>query len=216
MGLKQSCVALDVTYINQNDKYKKIENVYTEIKNFQHIKRLNIDLTPSDWLEKYRDSEIKHKSGTSYEPFYYSLIDKAGEYEERKVWIWAYAQSIRFWIGDNAMECLDWEHELFEALLKNNNIDTVLILIPSKKCVNLVRGKLIGKKNLLILDAIKRRYRGNKKDILKFLKENEDQIYKNDQIISVEWSNQKELLRQEKNGFFLPLIRQCFLFRDWF
>lgn len=216
MGYKLSCIALNVTYIDENDKYKKIESVYRKIKDFKNIKRLNIDLRPSNWLEIYQDSTNIHKNGISYKPFYYNHIDETGDYGDREVWIWVYPQLIRFWIGNDATECLEWEHDLFNSLLEGNSIDTALILIPSSKYLNLAKGKITGKKNLLTLYAIREHYKGDKKDIIKFLLENEEIIYKNDQIISIDRSELKKILRQEKDGFFSPLIKKCFLFKYWF
>jgi len=216
MGFKLSCIALNTIYKDENDKYRKLENIYKFIRDFPNIKILNNNLKPSNWIEIYKSSIKADKNSIRYKSFFYNHIDIAGDYGNRSVSIIAYSHSIRLWIGDDATECLDWEHRMFEQLLKINLIDTAFILIPSDKYINLSRGKIIGKKNLLIIHAIKEFYRGDKKDIIKFLSENEETIYKDDKIITIDWINLKKLLKEEQQGFFSILIKKCFLFKNWF
>jgi hypothetical protein len=216
MGLKHSCVALNIFYKDIDDKYQKIENIYKFIINFQSMEKLGSDLNPKNWLETYRDSGTIYENSISYKPFFYNHSDATGDYENRNVSIIVYPKFIRFWIGGDATECLDWELEMVKELLRLNLIDTALILIPPTNNIHLKRGNMIGKKNLLILYAIQDFYRGDKKDIFDFISKHKDIIYKNDKITIMKSDDLKKLLKKEKDGFFSPLIKKCFLFRGWF
>jgi len=216
MGFKLSCVALDIIYKDENDKYKKIENIYHFMEQFLNFKNLNNNLKPNNWIDIYKDSIKVDKNSISYQPFYYNHIDAIENDEYRTVVVTVYSNFIRFWIGDDATECLDWEYDMFEQLLKASLIDTVSILIPSNKYTNLSRGTVMGKKNLLILYAILKFYRGEKKDIIQFLSKNEKMIYKDDKIIAINRKDLKQLLKKEQKGFFSILIKKCFLFKHWF
>ena len=218
MGYKLSCITLETLYKDDNDKHIKIKNIYKFIRDFKNIKVLNNNLKPPNWLDTYMyTSHIDDDTNTIvYRSFSYNHIDKKGDYGDREVSIFVHPQYIRFWIGSDATECLDWEHNLFQLLLKSNLIDIIQILKPSSKYSNLSRGTIIGKKNLIIIYEIKKYYRGDKKDIIKFLSKNETTIYKNDKIITINMTDSKKLLIQEKNGLFSQLIKRCFLFKGWF